>query len=652
MADADYERAYKLGKKEYNARVSRGEHPYLPVLDYILSTIEIETRTSLGLIDIPLDQIVGTSTQGRTAAFAWNFMPLLKPGSEFSTKWSSLIDGIIRDGQRDPIIAYEFMNRYYVVEGNKRVSVSKYLNGVSLYGNVTRIVPKKTDDLEVKIYYEYIDFYEITKVNYVWVSREGNFVKLLWQTGSEPGVVWSDDERAIFRSRYLAFSKAFSKEGGDKLDITPADAMVSYMTIYGYESLEDASETDIRDNLSRMWDEFLMLEEKESVALVTEPREIPERNILTKLISPEPSKIKAAFIYDKSVKTSAWVYSHELGRMHVEQVFADQLETLSFEDIDTDEKAHAAIVQAVREGCNVIFTTTPNLRYASLKAAVDCPDVKILNCSLNTSHRYIRTYYARMYEAKFLTGAIAGAMSENGRIGYIADYPIYGMTANINAFALGAKLVNPRSEIYLEWSTVKDRNIQKIFRDRGISFISNKEMITPQHLSRQFGLYYIDGDGSPINLAMPVWHWGVMYERILRSILAGTWKDDDANSNQAVNYWWGMSAGVIEVICSQHLPLGTKRLVDLLKRSITNHDFNPFYGEIYDQDKKLRNQDGQLMAPEDIITMNWLVHNVIGSIPTIDELVDEAKPVVQLSGLIQKEEILTPMQAAAHPSGE
>ena len=44
-----------------------------------------------------------------------------------------------------------------------------------------------------------------------------------------------------------------------------------------------------------------------------------------------------------------------------------------------------------------------------------------------------------MHEAKFLMGAIAGAMSEHNRLAYIADYPIYGSIANINAFALGAQ---------------------------------------------------------------------------------------------------------------------------------------------------------------------------------------------------------------------
>ena len=54
-------------------------------------------------------------------------------------------------------------------------------------------------------------------------------------------------------------------------------------------------------------------------------------------------------------------------------------------------------------------------------------------------HPSVRTYYGRIYEAKFLVGAIAGALADNNRVGYIANYPIYGMVAGINAFALGAR---------------------------------------------------------------------------------------------------------------------------------------------------------------------------------------------------------------------
>lgn len=642
MSVDDYDKAQRLGQKEYRAQVSKGSYPYLPVLDDILSHVEIETRTDLGLVDIPLELIVGTSTEGRTTSFASNFMPLLKPDTEFAHKWIHLSDDLLNEGQREPIKAYEFMNRYYVVEGNKRVSVSKFYNNVSLYGNVTRFVPKKTEDKEILIYYDYIDFYNITEINYIWMSKVGSFQKLLKLTSKTPGEVWTAEERAFFRSCYLAFKKEFAKCGGNKLKITPAEAMLSYIIIYGYETIVDTPAADMRKNITKIWDEFLMLEEDESIALVMQPKEETKKNILTKIISPGQSKLRAAFIYDKPASDSAWTYAHELGRLHVDNVFKDSLETCYIDNIDPNDEAATieALEAVIADGYDVIFTTTPRFLNACLKTAVAHPDAKILNCSLNTSHPYIRTYYSRMYEAKFLAGAIAGALSENDKIGYVADYPIYGMAANINAFALGAKMVNPRVKVYLEWSTVKDRDIDKAFKDEGITYISHKEMITPQHSSRQFGLYYQDGTEPPLNLAMPVWHWGVLYEKLIRSIMSGTWKSEGSNSNQALNYWWGMSAGVIDVICSAKLPIGTKRLVELLRKTICSGDFNPFSGVLYSQNGIVQPSEHDTLQPSDIIKMEWLAENIVGSIPKLDELKDEAKEIVKLQGLIGQDKKL------------
>ena len=87
MSIIDYEQALKLGQKKYREQTSKGAYPYLPVLDEILARTEIESRVNLGTIDIPLEMIVGTSTEGRTTAFASNFMPLLEPTSEFAMKW-------------------------------------------------------------------------------------------------------------------------------------------------------------------------------------------------------------------------------------------------------------------------------------------------------------------------------------------------------------------------------------------------------------------------------------------------------------------------------------------------------------------------------------------------------------------------------------
>ena len=92
---------------------------------------------------------------------------------------------------------------------------------------------------------------------------------------------------------------------------------------------------------------------------------------------------------------------------------------------------------------------------ATLKAAVKYPKVRFLNCSVDQAYSSIRTYYGRIYEAKFITGAIAGAMAQNNRIGYIASYPIFGVPASINAFAPGKQMTNPRAQIELRWSCVK-----------------------------------------------------------------------------------------------------------------------------------------------------------------------------------------------------
>ncbi|MBQ4463469.1 MAG: BMP family ABC transporter substrate-binding protein, partial [Eubacterium sp.] len=117
-----YEKVYKLAMKEYRNKTMHGEWPYLWVLDEILSHTEVLKEVDLGLVDIPLNQIMGTKTEGRTQAFAANFMPLLPSDSEFAYKWAQLYESHMEEAIHDPIKAYEFLNRFYVLEGNKRVS--------------------------------------------------------------------------------------------------------------------------------------------------------------------------------------------------------------------------------------------------------------------------------------------------------------------------------------------------------------------------------------------------------------------------------------------------------------------------------------------------------------------------------------------------
>lgn len=145
MAEAqnDYYKAMRAGKRE-------GET--LPNLDDILKEKNIVAvrEVPLGLVQIPSELIVGTKTAGRSSAFSKGFKPLLKENTEFAYKWMALYKAHLNEGIREPIKAYEFMNKFYVEEGNKRVSVLKFFDAVSIPGNVTVSFPRERKKKKIK----------------------------------------------------------------------------------------------------------------------------------------------------------------------------------------------------------------------------------------------------------------------------------------------------------------------------------------------------------------------------------------------------------------------------------------------------------------------------------------------------------------------
>ena len=650
MSHIEYEKAKKLGEKADKAAAAAGKSPNLPVLDEILAGVEIRGEVNLGLVTIPLDRVVGTSTAGRASSFSCNFMPLLELETEFAQKWSFLCDAHMEEGIHDPIKVFEYLNYYYVVEGNKRVSVLKFFDAVSVPAIVTRKIPQKSDDHTIRIYYEFMDFNRKTGVNFIWFSKEGNFQKLLEETGTDPRapeLTWDTAQVQNLTSAYYRFSKQYEEKGGKKLEnITTGDAFLALVTLQGYNEVLDMSDAELKDSIGKMWEEFLMLNqgEDQEVAVALNPP-VAKKPLLTRVLGKEPTESKPlniAFIFDRDPSNSDWLYAHELGRNHLKEVFGPKVTTLKVTTADSEEKAVEVMEDLIlNEGTKVIFTTTSQMIDASLKIAVKYPQVKVLNCSLNTSHRYIRTYYARLYEAKFLSGMLAGILTETNQIGYLADYPIYGITANINAFALGARMVNPKAVVHLEWTTKKDEISREaiyhsLYND-GVDYISDQDMITPRHASRKFGMYKLTKD-QPVNVAMPVVNWGVLYERIIQIILDNAWEKTDVPSDdRAINYWWGMSSGVIDVILSKKVPAGTVRLIEHMKQSIVSQEFFPFGGELRDQEGNVRCEEGGSLAIDEIMKMNWLAENVVGEIPVTDDLKDTARNIVEMKGVRSKE---------------
>ena len=164
LAKEEYLAALARGKKEYKERLSAGLNPYPEVLDELLDD-DAHVIQDLGIVDIPAERIVGTKSAGRITAFTASFLPLLDPESEFAVKWHNLCyDHLESTGIREPILCYEYLGNFYVQEGNKRVSVLRYFDAPRIPGTVKRVVPAASDDPRIKAYYEFMDFYKVTKL--------------------------------------------------------------------------------------------------------------------------------------------------------------------------------------------------------------------------------------------------------------------------------------------------------------------------------------------------------------------------------------------------------------------------------------------------------------------------------------------------------
>ena len=635
----EYVHAQRRAQREYREKIAAGQYPYLPVLDDILEKANVENQLPIGLVEVPMELLVGTKTAGRTAAFAANFMPLLGANTEFASKWVSLCQAHVEEGIRDPIRCFEYMGRFYVQEGNKRVSVLKYFQADSITANVTRVMPKYSDSPEVRLYYEFVEYYPLCGMYTLTFTQEGSFARLQKALGKAPGEKWTEDDRAEILSLYNWVKKAYFARGGASMRPTPGDVLLLLVRFYTLADLKKRSPAELTKALDAIWDDVLAIEKPVPVKLSTKPAEPDQAKLIDRILpavirpGAARKKIKVAFVNERTPETSTWTSQHEFGRSQLDEVFAGQVETRAYYNAVAGENADELVEQAIAEGADIVFTTSPKLVGASLRAALKHPESRILNCSVDMPYTSIRTYYTRVYEAKFISGAIAGAMSTGNRIGYVADYPNFGTPANINAFALGARMVNPRVRVDLQWTCLPGEPIRS-FTAQGITVVSGRDTPTPNRPSREFGIFQIRPGGMLEDLASPFWHWGQFYENVVRSVLNGAWsKDQEGDERRAVNYWWGMNSGVMDVLFSRELPHDVRHLANILRQGIISGSIDPFACHIIAQDGTLMNEGHQGFTPEQILHMDWLCDAVDGHIPEYDELTEIAKPMYRMQGI-------------------
>ncbi|GAB4268848.1 BMP family ABC transporter substrate-binding protein [Thermincola ferriacetica] len=337
----------------------------------------------------------------------------------------------------------------------------------------------------------------------------------------------------------------------------------------------------------------------------------------TEKAATEPTKV--GFIYIGPVGDAGWTYAHDQGRKYLEEKVPN-IKTIYMESVPENADAERALENLVQQGCKIIFATSYGYMDAVQKVAAKYPDVVFLHCSGYKTAKNVGTYFGRIYQARYLSGIAAGKTTKTNTIGYVAAFPIPEVVRGINAFTLGVRSVNPNAKVKVVWTNTwydpaKEKEAAKSLLEQGADVIAqHQDTPGPMQAAEEAGKFGISYNSDMRKFAPkavltgPVWNWGPYYVKTVKAVLAGTWKSEQ--------YWGPMSDGIVKLApYGDMVPEEVKVAVEVKKQELLDGKFDVFTGPIKDNTGKERVAAGQKMSDKDLLSFNWFVEGVEGTIP-------------------------------------
>ena len=332
---------------------------------------------------------------------------------------------------------------------------------------------------------------------------------------------------------------------------------------------------------------------------------------------------KVAYIYAGAVGDLGWSYAHDLGRQNLDEAL-DYVETAYAENVPEGPDAERVMRDYAEFGYDMIFATSFGYIDAVLEVAADHPDVLFEHCTGYETADNVSTYDGRGYEGWYLAGITAGRMTESNILGYVAPYPIPEVLRNLNAFALGARSVNPDAEVHPVWvmdwfNPPAEREAAQALLDTGADVIAREtDSIEPDKLAQENGVYVIGYHPISQEVAHKVapdavltgliWDWGVYYGDTVEKAYNDEWEPH--------SYWGHMADGLLDLApFGDMVPQDVRDEVNAAKQRIMSGDIHPFAGPIRDNNGQLQVADGETMTDDALLSFNWLVEGVVGQIP-------------------------------------
>lgn len=610
-----YDRAHRQAQRDYSAKAAKGERGLLLALDDMTGQSQAVAYMRQPQREISLKRVMGTYTAARARSFADNFMPLHPPMSEFAGKWINLCAIHMSEGLRDPVQVFEYLWEYYVVEGNKRVSILKYFDAPTVQAEITRVVPQlDEEDPETAVYYAFLRYDSKGLFKNIRLSSAEKYEQLsrieetLQETAAE------QPEKVNYNGMFLQFEGAYDST---TCPLPLGDAFLEYLRVYGLPV--NTTMSQVAERIAAMQPQMALLSQpdKEPDLLLSTPDK-PQTGLFGWLFGQRKSA-RVVFAYPEGRQSDNWTGAHEHGRQVMQSTLGDQVVSSCIDGL-TPENIYQKLEESAL-GADLLIITASSLTLPAMRFALEHPDCLTLVYSRVRQDYRVSTYYGRYYEPMFLCGAAAGMATRTGRVAYVTPRISYKRhTADINAFALGVKSVRPEAQVYLVWRGVEPdapetcaqglQNAASLGADVAYTPLVKglMKVQAPDHIFSLVGRLNERGEMDSY-LAAPQWDWGRYYTEIVRSYLSGSLdilRIIDRGDPTVAGLWWGIGAGVLRFRLNKNLDPTGSNLLQYLRTSIGEDQFNPFRGPVRDQDGRLRVQPGNDPNPYEILEMEWL----------------------------------------------
>lgn len=340
--------------------------------------------------------------------------------------------------------------------------------------------------------------------------------------------------------------------------------------------------------------------------------------------TPAGEPLKVAFVYVGPVGDLGWTWAHDQGRLALEDAFPN-VETVYQENVpENPADAERVIRQFAQDGADIIFTTSFGYMDPTINVAKDFPETTFVHISGYKTAENVSTGFGKIEEPRYVSGQVAGAMTETNQIGYVAAFPIPEVIRGINAFTLGVREVNPEATVRVVWTNTwfdpaKERAAAEALLDGGADVIAqHQDTAGPQQAAEDRGLYSVgyNADMSPLApeavLTSAIWNWGTYYTDVVQGVMDGTWE-----SNQ---FWGGWQDGLVDLapiadFVPEEVRAAAEEEIGRFK-SGEETIYTIFTGPLADQTGEVRVPEEQAMTDEELLGMNWFVEGVDGEIPS------------------------------------